>query len=114
MTSTPKFNPPGGWAISPVLLKQFVFGETQNLAKRLCRSYRLGRNSLQKYVNNKIHVPLHPNYTLIYTIPHNKFGREKSKILSLLDPRIVYSPPSKDGEVASGLTDPPLFANDKR
>ena len=57
---------------------------------------------------------MHPLYTLITKTPHNKLGAQKSENLFLIHSRIVYSSPSRDGEIASGLTDPPLLANDKR
>ena len=60
-----------------------------------------------------MHVLLHPNYTLLDIISHNKFGAEKSEIVLHLRSRNAYCPPLKDGEVMSGGTDPPLLANDK-
>ena len=49
-----------------------------------------------------MHVLLHPDYTLLDTIPHNKFGAEKSEIVLHLRSRNAYSPPLKDGEVFRG------------
>ena len=59
-------------------------------------------------------MSLHPDFALLNKSPRYKFGAEKSENLSPLDSRIVYSSPLKNGEVASGLADPPLLANDKR
>ena len=57
---------------------------------------------------------MHRDLTLKNTTSLDKFGAEKSENLFLTQCRDTQCPPLKDGEVASGFTDPPLLANDKR
>ena len=98
-----KIRPPRGSGDNLRFVETIPFWREQKFGETTLLPLAFGRNLLQKYVNNKIHVPLHRDLTLIDTTSLDKFGAEKSENLFLLQCRDTQClPPLKDGEVKTG------------